>query len=120
MVRLDNFERDGLLLDVRVVFVQHWRIAGLARSIFGTRTIGCVETIQNYILACFRSKNWFAWITFRNWPPWYFSVVTLPSSFKNASITILDTQSFMETSLPADELSNALSLETFAHFFIEI
>jgi len=26
----------------------------------------------------------------------------------------------METSLPADELSNALSLEILAHFFIEI
>ena len=50
----------------------------------------------------------------------YFSVVTLPSSSENASITILDAQSFMETSLPADELSNALSLEILAHFFIEI
>ena len=120
MVRLDDFERGGLLSDVRVVFAQHRRITGVARSIFGTRMIGCVKTIQNYLFACFRSKNWFAWIIFRNWPPWYFSVVTLPSSFENASITILDTQSFMETSLPADELSNALSLEILAHFFIEI
>ena len=120
MVRLDNFERGGLLSDVRVVFAQHRRITGLARSIFGTRMIGCVKTIQNRMLACFRSKNWFAWIIFRNWPPWYFSVVTLPSSSENASITILDTQSFMEMSLPADKLSNALSLEILAHFFIEI
>ena len=120
MVRLDNFERGGLLSDVRVVFAQHRRITGFARSIFGTRMIGCVKMIQNYLLACFRSKNWFAWIIFRNWPPWCFSVVALPSSSKNASITILDTQSFMETSLPADELSNALSLEILAHFFIEI
>ena len=82
--------------------------------------IGRVKTIQNYMLACFRSKIWFAWIIFRNWSPWYFSVDTLPSSSENASITILDTQSFMETSLPADELSNALSLEILAHFFIEI
>ena len=88
--------------------------------IFVTRITGYVKTIQNHMLACFRSKNWFAWTILRNWPPWYFSVVTLPSSFENASITILDTQSFMETSLPADELSNALSLEILAHFFIEI
>ena len=119
-MRLDNFERDGLLSDVRVVFAQYRRTTGVARSIFGTRMIGCVKTIQNCMLACFRSKNWFAWIIFRNWQPWYFSVVTLPSSSKNASMTILDTQSFMETSLPADELSNALSLEILAHFFIEI
>ena len=106
--------------NVHVVFAQHRRISGVARSIFGTRMVGCVKTIQNYMLAFFRSKNWFAWIIFRNWPPWYFSVVTLPSSFENASITILDTQSFMETSIPADELSNALSLEVLLHFFIEI
>ena len=46
---------------VHVVFAQHRRISGVARSIFGTRMIGCVKTIQNHMLACFRSKNWFAW-----------------------------------------------------------
>ena len=120
MIRLNNFKRDGLLSDVRVVFAQHRRISGAPRSIFGTRMIGCVKTIQNHMLACFRSKNRFAWVNFRNLPPLYFSVVTLPSSSENASIAVLDTQSFMETSLPAAELSNALSLEILVHFFIEI
>ena len=60
-----QFSRNAPPWHVRVVFAQHRRISGAARPSFVPRTKVYIKTIQNHMLACFRSKNWCVWTIFK-------------------------------------------------------